>query len=107
MTKENLKDLIKSYEATDILCPETNLPIFANDEAYMLDTEWYHNDVYINDVIFEKTGGIYRTLEDLYEDSSDYFYWSTYHDENEIFESIINQGYFYDKNGNKIFLSHT
>ena len=32
MTKENLKDLIKSYEATDILCPETNLPIFANEK---------------------------------------------------------------------------
>ena len=53
---------------------------------------------------YEKTGGIYRTLEDLYEDGFDYFYWTTYHDENEIFESIIDQGYFYDKNGNRMFL---
>ncbi len=52
MTKENLKDLIKSYKATDILCPETNLPIFANDEVYMLDNEWY--DYYLN--MIEESG---------------------------------------------------
>ena len=99
-----IEQKISEQLATNIICFQTKRPIFAEEGCYLLNHEWYCEDVDIDKEIREVTGGEYKNMEALYEDGSDFVYWTTNYDEEAVLNEITDQGYYYDQHGNKVEL---
>lgn len=104
----NLFQLIKANAITDKLCSYTNAPIFAGDTAYFLAEEWYHENVDTDALVREVTGDPNTTADEVFktDPEGDYFYFTTYHEPEEILEDILEQGYFYNAQGQKQVLNN-
>lgn len=103
-TKEELLELIRDYEISDKICTETGNLITANEGYYLLDGMVYSEEVDIDTVIKHVIGGEYSTKEELYEDGSDYYYWTTQENEEGILENILYHKEYYNILGDIIKL---
>lgn len=101
LTRAELFTMVINWEATDEICDLTKRPIFAEQEMYRLFGEHLHHSVDIDKEIEALTNGDYKTSEELYNDDSDDFYFTNHDDNETILQSIIDQEYFYDAEGNK------
>lgn len=101
--KGSLTKLVNSRKATNICCYKTNTPIFPNEGYYVLDGKCYCENVDINKEIQDVTNGEYKTADELYRDNDDFYYWTENYDEQTVVQEIIEQGFYYDKKGLKIF----
>lgn len=106
----NCAGLVRVYEeildgiASNIICFETQVLIPSYGDMYVLNGEYYSVEVDIDSLIQEVTEGRYRTSEELYDNNSDYFYFTQNYDVSTVLQEIIDQGYYYNHKSEKIQL---
>ena len=105
VSKNDLTNMVVENMATNICCYKTGESIFPNEEYYVLAGEYYCEKIDIDKEIQDVIDGEYKTAQELYSDDDDFYYWTENYDEESVVQEIIEQGYYYDKQGNIIYIA--
>ena len=105
VSKNDLTNMVVENMATNICCYKTGEPIFPNEGYYVLAGEYYCEKIDIDKEIQDVTDGEYKTAQELYSDDDYFYYWTKNYDEESVVQEIIEQGYYYDKQGNIIYIA--
>lgn len=92
-----IRYLVEEGLAGAEVCTLSGRSILAHEEIYMLAGLKYHINVDIESELSRLTDGSITTKEDAYDDDSDWFYFTENDDFDEVFNQIMEQGYYYDR----------
>ena len=115
VSKNDLTNMVVENMATNICCYKTGEPIFPNEGYYVLAGEYYCEKIDIDKEIQDVTDGEYKTAQELYSDDDDFYYWTENYDDfyywtenyddESVVQEIIEQSFYYDKQGNIIYIA--